>query len=196
MKKLTFITWAFLMFVATGCASLLGLQSFSKCDFSFKNVGNVSVAGVSTQGLTSFSSMTLVNTGKILKAFTQPAFPLTFEVNINVKNPNPVPARLDGGDYILWIDNVKMTSGSISQQVNVAAGQTAVLAMPFTLDLKQVLKSENRDKIIDFCFGLATDNEAVSRVKVSLKPYFNVGSSVIKFPSYITVGGDKIMPQN
>jgi LEA14-like dessication related protein len=196
MKRILFILAVVVSVFAAGCAVLQSAAALKNCNFSMKNVTDVSVAGVNLTNKSSFKDVSAVDVMKLGTAYLTKSFPLSFNVNINVTNPNPVTANLAGLEYILWIDDVKMTSGSMSQSLSVAQNQTAVMPLNFSIDLINILKGESKDKILSFGCGLATGNPDVSRVKVSFKPSFNIGGQVRQWPTYITVGGNKLMPSS
>ncbi len=184
------------MVILAGCSALSGLTNFAKCNFDFNSVTDVTLCGINVNTKKSVKDFNVTDALKLANAFTSKSFPLALNVNVDVKNPNTTTARLDGFDYILWIDDVKMTAGSMSKQVSVGANQKVTMPVNFTVDLVDILKSESRDKLVSFGCGLATNNADASRVKLSIKPYFTIGGSVMKFPSYITIGGNKLMPSN
>jgi len=196
MKKRLTICIAVLaaMVILAGCSALSGLTNFAKCNFDFNSVTDVTLCGINVNTKKSVKDFNVTDALKLANAFTSKSFPLALNVNVDVKNPNTTTARLDGFDYILWIDDVKMTAGSMSKQVSVGANQKVTMPVNFTVDLVDILKSESRDKLVSFGCGLATNNADASRVKLSIKPYFTIGGSVMKFPSYITIGGNKLMP--
>ena len=196
MKKRITVCIAVLavMLMAAGCAALSGLQSFAKCNFDFNSVTDVSLCGINVNTKKGIKDFGVTDALKLANAITSKSFPLSLNVNVDVQNPNTATARLDGFDYILWIDDVKMTSGTMNKQISVGANQKVMMPVNFTIDLLDILKSQSRDKLVSFGCGLATNNADASRVKLSIKPYFTIGGSVMKFPSYITVGGNKLMP--
>ena len=196
MKKRLTICIAVLaaMVILAGCSALSGLTNFAKCNFDFNSVTDVTLCGINVNTKKSVKDFNVTDALKLANAFTSKSFPLALNVNVDVKNPNTTTARLDGFDYILWIDDVKMTAGSMSKQVSVGANQKVTMPVNFTVDLVDILKSESRDKLVSFGCGLATNNADASRVKLSIKPYFTIGGSVMKFPTYITIGGNKLMP--
>lgn len=194
-KALSFWIFAVLaVSLLAGCSILQSANSLKSCKFAMKNVTDVSVAGINLSNKASFKDVSAADVIKLGAAYLTKSFPLTMNVNVNVTNPNPTTARLAGLEYILWIDDVKMTAGSMTQSLTVAQNETAVMPLSFSLDLLEILKGESKDKILSFGCGLATGNPDVSRVKVSFKPSFNVGGSIIKWPTYITIGGNKLMP--
>jgi len=193
MKKVLLFVVAAICLMSS-CAMLQSAASLKNCNFAMKNVTDVSVAGINLTNKASFKDVSATDVLKLGTAYLTKSFPLSFNVNVNVTNPNPVTATLAGLDYILWIDDVKMTSGSMTQSLSVAQNQTVVMPLNFSIDLLNILKGESKDKILSFGCGLATGNPDVSRVKVSFKPAFNIGGTVHKWPTYITIGGNKIMP--
>ena len=194
-KKITRLAiFAIMLLGFYGCASLSGLTNFVKCNFDFNSVSDVTLCNINVSNKNSVKDFSVLDGVNLAKAFLTKDFPLSLNVHVDVKNPNSTTARLDGFDYILWIDNTKMTSGSMSKQVIVGANQTVMMPVNFSVNLQEILTSETKDKLISFGCGLATKNADASRVKLSLKPYFTIGTKVMKFPSYITIGGDKLMP--
>ena len=195
-RRIIIIAFLAVITIVSGCAALSGLQSFAKCNFDFNSVTDVTLCGINVNNKKGIKDFGVADALKLANAFASKSFPLALNVNVDVKNPNSTTARLDGFDYILWIDDVKMTSGSMSKQVSVGANQKVMMPVNFTVDLLDILKSESRDKLASFGCGLATNNADASRVKLSIKPYFTIGGSVMKFPSYITIGGNKLMPSS
>ena len=196
MKIKSLLIASLIAVVLAGCAGASQLVSFAKCDFDFVNVDNVRVADINFSQKKSYSDFSLVDAAKLVKAFTSKTFNLDITVNVKAKNPNTRKAAIGGFDYILWIDDVKTLSGTMNQSFEIEPSQSITMPMNFTIDLLELLKGESRDKILNFGCGLATNNADASRVKLSLKPYFKNGTQITKFPTYITIGGNRIMPSN
>ncbi|MCR5568036.1 MAG: LEA type 2 family protein [Paludibacteraceae bacterium] len=195
MKLTKYLFLMLTLALLTGCASVKGLKNFASCDFDFKSVSNVRLANVDVSNIKSYNNLSLKDTPKLLAAFAKKELNLNFNVNVDVKNPNSQTARLDGLDYILWIDNAKILTGSMNKQMSIGANQSGTLALPFSFNLFDFFSGKSSSKMISFALGLATNSADNSRVKVSIKPYFAVGKQTIKLPAYVTVGGDKIMPK-
>ena len=196
MKIKSVLIIAVIALLLAGCTGASQLVSFAKCDFDFVSVDNVKVADINFSQKRKYSDFSIVDAAKLVKALTNKDFTLSLTVNVKVKNPNQRRAALGGFDYILWIDDVKMLAGTMNQAFEIESGQSITMPMEFSIDLLDLLKGESRDKILSFGCGLAINNADASRVKLSLKPYFKNGANISKFPTYITIGGDKIMPAN
>ncbi len=187
---------AVIMIAFSGCSAISGIANFAKCDFDYNSVSDVTLCGINTgmkKGLTDFG---LQDGLKIANAFATKSFPLSLSVNVDVKNPNTSTARLDGFEYILWIDDMRMTAGSMTKQISLAANQKTVMPVVLSFDLYELFSKESKDKLVTLACGLAGTDKAKSRVKLSIKPYFTIGNTMMRYPGYITIGGNRLMPSN
>lgn len=178
-----------------GCSSVKGLKKFAECKFDYNSVSDVRLATVDISKAKNITSIKALDLPKILSAIEKRELTLALNVNVDVKNPNAAEAVLQGFDYIFWIDDKEMLAGTMDKRMTVAPNSRATLSIPFSVELMSLLSKDKINPMAGFVFGLATNNADASRVKVSLKPYFSFMGKTIKFPSYITVGGDKIMPK-
>ncbi|MCQ2253528.1 MAG: LEA type 2 family protein [Bacteroidales bacterium] len=185
---------AVIMIAFSGCKAISGLTNFSKCDFDFNSVSDVSLCDINVGSKTGLTDFGLQDALKIANAFAAKSFPLSLNVNVDVKNPNQTTARLDGFEYILWIDDMRMTSGSMTKQLIVTGNQTAVMPVNLTFDIYELMAKNGKDKLVSLACGLACTDSAKSRVKLSIKPYFTIGNTTMRFPAYITIGGNRLMP--
>lgn len=194
MKKIIVLILAVLALVAF--FYFRTAKNFTNCEFKFGRVSNVVLADVDVTHVKSVKKLNILDAAKLLAALQKKDLKMDLTVDLNVKNPNDEPAQLDGMDYILWIDDKQVAEGTMDQKVAVGAKEEQVVSLPCKVDLLDVLSSDKIESIADFALGLASDNADASRVKVSLKPYFTIAGETVKFPSYITVGGDMMMPKH
>jgi len=187
---------AVVMIAFSGCSAISGLANFAKCDFDYNSVSDVSLCGINTGTKSSLKEFNVTDALKIANAFMSKSFPLSLSVNVDVRNPNTNTARLDGFEYILWIDDMKITDGSMTKQIVLGANEKTVMPVVFGIDLYELLSKEGKDKLVSLACGLACTDKAKSRVKLSIKPYFTVGNTMIRYPGYITIGGNRIMPSS
>lgn len=194
MKKI-----ALLLLVVAAVAAFLFFRtakSFVNCEFRFEKVSKVLLADIDITHKNGIGGLGFSDAAKLLSALQQKNLKMDLGIDLMVSNPNDVPAVLDGMDYILWIDGGQVAEGSLEQEVSVAAKQEAVVTLPCEIDVYDVLTSDKLESISDFAFGLANGNADASRLKISLKPYFTIAGETVKFPSHITIGGDRLMPKN
>ncbi|MBL7138114.1 MAG: LEA type 2 family protein [Bacteroidales bacterium] len=158
------------------------------CDFRIQSVTNIMLAGIDMDHISNVKDLTWSDAQKLMVALTKPTFPLTFQLNIDAKNPNATTAGLNSLDYIIYIDDIQMTSGTFNQPVSIPPNNgTASIPMQMTVDLKQVLQGKSAEAILNFAMNLAGSGGEPTRFKVKLKPYILVSGSPLSYPGYITV---------
>ena len=197
MKKILFLLSipALCLSLLTGCSSVQGVKNFSNCQFNYKDVTNIRLASIDVSHIRSPKDLSYVDLLQLIPAFKDKSLGMNMNVNINVTNPNPDEAKLEGVDYIVWVDEREVLTGNMDKKISIGANQTEVLSLPVSINLLNMATFSTMDALLEFAIGLAADNPDASRMKVSLKPYFNVGKKKMKMPFYVTVGGDKIMPK-
>ncbi len=158
------------------------------CEFRIRSVSDIMVAGVDVDRITKLKDLTWSDAQKLMVALTKPSMPLTFQLDIDAKNPNVTTAGLTNLDYIVFIDDIQMTSGSFNQPISIPPNNgTAIIPIKMTVDLKQVLQGKSSDAILNFAMNLSGNGEKPTRFKVKLKPYILVNGQLLNFPGYITV---------
>ena len=158
------------------------------CDFRIRSVTDIMLAGVDVDHISNVKQLTWSEAQKLMVALAKPTFPLTFRLNIDARNPNVNTAGLNNLDYIVYIDDIQMTSGTFNQPISIPPNNgTATIPMQMTVDLKQVLQGKSADAILNFAMNLAGSGGKSTRFKVKLKPYIMVNGSLLSYPGYITV---------
>jgi LEA14-like dessication related protein len=181
-----------LLLVAYSCDvvnQIAGAYTMTQCKYEYRSLTGLSLAGINLQNVSSLSSLNAVSAARLLAAFSSSSqsLPLAFTLNLDVSNPNTQDALLNGLSYILEIDGIEMTQGSLSRQVQVAAGGQSVLPVELAFDLRQALSGRSADAIKNLAFNFAGIGDAASNVTFRLKPTLKVGSQTIAAPSYIPV---------
>lgn len=179
-----------------GCDSVQqGLKStynMINCEYSYKSISGLSIGGVN---LSNGLSLTAVPKITSMLGGTATSIPLDFTLNLNVKNPNQSNALLHGLQYIISIDNIQFTTGSLNQTLNIASGQTQTLPLTIGVDLVSLMKRESKDAVVDIAKNFVGIGSKKSNVTIQLKPSFKVGNSMVASPVYIPVsfsfGGNK-----
>lgn len=195
MKKSPIILLCFSLILLAGCSSVKGLKNFANCDFAYKNITNVQLASIDVSHFRNPKDLSYTDFLKLIPIFKNKSIGLNLNANINVTNPNQEDAKLEGVDYIIWIDDKEMVAGQMDKNITIGANQTQVLSLPVSFNLLNVVSFSTLDAVLEFVCGLACDNPDASRVKISLKPYFNVKGKSVKLPFYVTVGGNMVMPK-
>lgn len=181
---------ALLLVVTTlvGCDSVQqGLRStynLINCEYSYKSITGLTISGMNlSNGLsvTSIPKITSILSG------TATSIPLNFTLNVNVKNPNESAALLHGLQYIVSVDDIEFTTGSINQTLNIASGQTQTLPLTIGVDLAKLMKNNSKDAVTEIAKNFLGIGSKKSNVSLQLKPTFMIGNTPVVSPMYIPV---------
>lgn len=175
-------------FVLTGCDTIkkemVGVYNLTQCKYEYNSISNLTVSGMNlSNGIsaTYIPKLTSIFTGQ------SQSIPLNFTLNLNVTNPGQSAAIMRGLQYIISVDNIQFTSGSVTQSLNVPAGGKQVLPLTIGFDLATLMKGESKssvEKIAKNFIGLGNEK---SNVSVQIKPTFLVGNQTIASPAYIPI---------
>ncbi len=189
MKKLLLPVIAILF--ATGfysCATLMQMANIVNCDFRMKSVSQTKLVGINIEDKSSFKSLGLMDIGKLTNAYINKNIPLSFQLNVEAKNPNTTPAIMSKFDWILTIDDIEMTRGTNNEQVSIPGNNgTSIIPMQLSFNIFEILKNESKDALLNFAFNLADASNKPTRIGLKLKPTINVGQVPISYPDYLTV---------
>ncbi len=171
----------------SGCSvmkDLGGAYNMTQCKYDYKSITNLSLAGTDLS-----KGITLAAAPKLLALFSGTAsnVPMNFTLNLNVNNPNQTAAALQGLQYILSIDNVQFTTGSVTQALNIPSGGTQVLPLSIGFDLATLLKGDTKDAVAAIAKNFIGIGDKPSSVTLQLKPTFAVGGYPVTSPVYIPV---------
>lgn len=164
--------------------SLSSTYNMINCEYNYKSISGLTVSGIDvSKGLsvTSIPKITSILSG------TASSIPLNFNLNLDVKNPNQSAAMLNGLQYIISIDDIQFTTGSVNQALNIGAGQSQTLPLSIGVDLATLMKNNSKDAVVDIAKNFIGIGNKKSNVSVQLKPTFMVGNVPITSPVYIPV---------
>ena len=194
MKKRIF-TLLFVVATLVSCdvaKEFSGVSNLISCKYSYNSISNMSVSGINLNNglsLTAVPKITSILTG------TATSIPLDFTLNLNVNNPNQSAALMHGLQYVISIDGIQFTTGSLNQSLNIGAGQTQVLPLTIGVDLATLMKNNSKDAVVDIAKNFIGIGTKESNVTIQIKPTFMIGNTPVASPVYIPVsfsfGGKK-----
>lgn len=135
------------------------------------------------------SALNLVKLTSILTGNAS-SIPLNFTLNLDVKNPNQTAALLHGMQYVVSIDDVQFTTGSVNQSLNIAAGSSQKLPLTIGVDLASLMKNNSKDAVTNIAKNFLGMGSSKSNVTVQLKPTFMIANVPVTSPVYIPVSFD------
>ena len=190
MKKVVALFGIIVFFFSCDVAKqMVGTYALTQCKYIFNSITGLSLGGVNLQNVNSISSLNPLAAANLIASFASPSgsLPLNFTLNLDVSNPGSQAALLNGANYILEIDGLEMTQGSVSQQLHVEPGQKSMLPITMGFDLKKVMSGHTLDAIKNLAFNFAGIGTGASKVNLKFKPSFVVNGSPVSTPDYIPV---------
>ena len=154
------------------------------CKYEFHSITGMSLAGINvSEGL----SLTNIARATSLLAGNASSIPLNMTINLDVTNPNASAALLSGMQYILSIDGIEFTTGSLAKQFNVPAGATNVLPLAIGFDIATLMAGDTRDAVSSAVMNLIGIGDRKSSVSLRIRPSFLVNNLTVTSPVFIPV---------
>ena len=161
------------------------VANLANCDFSLKNVSNVSVAGVNVKNLTQ-GNLTAADVVKLVAAYQTKKVPLALDVNVDVKNPTTTQAAMTALDWILAIDGKDMANGVNSKSYTIKPSATTTVPLGVNTDLGELFSKEGVEALKSFASSFTSEGIS-SKLGLRVRPSMSVGTAQVPFPNYITL---------
>ncbi|MDD3308641.1 MAG: LEA type 2 family protein [Dysgonamonadaceae bacterium] len=115
-----------------------GAYNLSQCEFKYKSIDNIQLAGVDLGNTSSISVTNLAKISTILSGGQLQTIPFNMVLNMDVKNPNEFEAFLNALDYVVEINDLEFVVGKLNTPIRIAAGGSGVLPIPVAVDLRNL----------------------------------------------------------
>ena len=163
----------------------------TQCKYAYSSLSNLTLSNVN---LSNPNVLTLLPAVTAILSGNASSIPMGFTVNLDVTNPNKSEAILNGLEYVLKIDGVQFSTGSMSKSLNIAAGGTQSMPLSLSFDIASLLKSDSKNavqNVVKNFVGLGSDK---SQVSLSIKPTIKVAGRNVtpsSIPIEFSFGGSK-----
>jgi LEA14-like dessication related protein len=174
-------------FTYQSCDILKQMVSFTKCEFKMNSLSNARLANVMVQNKKSYSDFTITDVANVTKSLVGGKLPLTFDLNIEVKNPNTTPASMQKMEWRVFLDDIQMAEGVMDQKVSIQPGANQIIPLSVAVDLKKVFNNETKNALINLGLNLTDAGGYPTRVRLDIKPTIYVGSFALAYPGYFSL---------
>jgi hypothetical protein len=181
------------LFLALGFSScemlnqVLQMANFANCTFNFNNVNNIQMLGVKlSKGMTK-QDLNVTQLLALTDALLNKTLPVSFNVNVDVNNPNTIPAAMTKMDYIVSLNGKEVISTTMNQNINVPANSNSTVTIPITTDLFQLFSGESADALLNLAFKLAGASSNPVNVGLKVKPYISINGQQLAYPDFISM---------
>ena len=170
--------------IANQAAQVANLRN---CTFDVNNVSNIQMMGISIGKGMNKNSLSAVQLINVTNSLMNKKLPVTFNVNIDVNNPNSIAASLGKMDYIISLNNKEVISSTFTNGFSIGPNSKGQIAIPISTDLFQLFSSETKDAVLNLAFKLAGAKSDPVNLGVKVKPYIKVNNQSLAYPDYITI---------
>ena len=171
----------------SGIAKQLGAaKNFADCQFRLHSVRDVSFQGVAADQLSGLGALGVARLGS---AFSEESLWLRFTLNIEVRNPNPVPASMNRVEWMLFLDDVQMLHGTLANRVDLPPGPVSVAQFPvdMQIDLKRVFSRDSLSGLINLAVNFAGMGDRPTRLMAKVRPTIQIAGITYEFDNFIDV---------
>ena len=195
MRKIARIIVVLLMTASfTGCEELSQIMNqaaqmanLKNCTFDVNGINNINMLGINLSNGMSQSSLTAAQLINVTNSLMNRRLPVSFNVNIDVDNPNSIAASMAQMDYIIALNNKEVITSSFTEGINIGPNSQGQVSIPISTDLFQLFSGETADAILNLAFKLAGAQSDPVNLCVKVKPYIRVNNQSLAYPDYITI---------
>ena len=166
-------------------SQLAGMANLANCEYSLKNISNVSIAGVNLKQVTN-GKVTIADAARLLAAITSKSVPLAMDVNVNVKNPTANKANVTAMAWALDIEKKQIASGNNNMAYVIEPKKTSVVPINVGTDIYSVFSNGGVEALKNFAGSFGNDGKS-SRMDLRIKPSVNIAGRNISTPNYINI---------
>ena len=184
LSTVTFTTCDQLAQIANQAAQVINLKN---CEFDVNGISNITMLGINlSKGMdkTNLNASQIIN---VTNSLLNKKLPVTFNVNIDVNNPNSIAASLGKMDYIIALNNKEVISSTMNNGFSIPANSQGKVAIPISTDLFQLFSGETADAILNLAFKLAGAQSNPVNLGVKVKPYIKVNNQSLAYPDFISI---------
>ena len=170
--------------IANQTAQAINLKN---CTFSVNGINQIKMMGIDLSKGMNKNNLSAVQLLSVTNSLLNKKLPVTFNVNLDVNNPNKIAASLGKMDYIISLNNKEVISSTFTDGFSIPANSKGQVAIPITTDLFQLFSGETADAILNLAFKLAGAQSNPVNLGVKVKPYIKVNNTSLAYPDYITI---------
>lgn len=170
--------------LANQTAQVINLKN---CTFDVRGINNINMLGIDLSKGMNKSSLSAMQLLSVTNSLMNKKLPVSFNVNIDVDNPNSIAASLGKMDYIIALNNKEIISSTFTDGFSIPANSKGQVSIPISTDLFQLFSSETADAVLNLAFKLAGAQSNPVNLGVKVKPYIKVNNKTLAYPDYITI---------
>lgn len=163
------------------------MYNFTNCTFDFKDVNQIQMLGIDLSRGMNKSDLNVSQLLQLTNALLNKSLPVSFNLNLNVDNPNSIAASMAKMDYIVALNGKEVISTTMNNGISVPSNSSSTISIPITTDLFKLFNGETSDAIVNLAFKLAGAQSDPVNVGLQVKPYISINGRQMAYPNYISL---------
>jgi hypothetical protein len=165
----------------------------TRAQFKIQDAIGYRLSGVDLMNKHSITDFSIGDGLNMMNSFRTGKFPLTFTINVAVRNPNQhqegsglSSVSLTEFPWRLLINGKETISGGIGNAVFLPdGGATTIIPLQVSVDLKEFFGDKGYDDIIGL--ALAVAGQGSSQISLKARPTISTPIGSLKYPNELTI---------
>jgi hypothetical protein len=179
----------------SACDVIKTFENLARLKYRIDSATDYRVQGINVQDKKSLKDFNAVEMLKITAGFVKGTLPLTFNLNIEAKNPNDgstgyaqTDITLSSFPYKLILNGKEIARGNIEKPVYVPGkGSSVIIPLKIEFDIVKSFKEKSLDDILLLLLQAGGANGSTSNIKLRVQPSLGTPIGNIKYPEEITI---------
>jgi len=175
------------------CATLNSLTGLTRAQFKLNDAVGYRIAGIDPTNKHSVSDFSIMDGLNLANSFRTGSLPLTFTLNVAVKNPNAhqngsILSSLSLVDFpwTLLIDGKPTITGNIGGPVALPdGGATTIIPLQVSVDLVRFFGDKGYQDVVNL--ALAVSGQGTSKLSLTAQPTISTPLGNVKYPNTLTI---------
>ena len=163
------------------------MVNLKNCTFNVNGISNINMMGIDLSKGMDKSNLSAIQLLSVTNSLMNRKLPVTFNVNLDVNNPNSIAASMGKMDYIISLNNKEVISSTFTDGFSIGPNSKGTVAIPISTDLFQLFSGETADAVLNLAFKLAGASSNPVNLGVKVKPYIKINNQSLAYPNYITI---------
>lgn len=194
MKKISAIFFLTTILVAS-CSIFQTIENVGRLKYRIHSALDYKLGGISINNKTSIRDFSAIDLLKLSANITKGNLPLTFQINVEAKNPNDgtgggprTDINLNSFPWRMFLNDKELVSGNIAQPVFVPGkGESVLIPIQVEIDLVKAYENKSLNELVNLVLQLGGMHGSTSNLKLLVKPVLGTPIGNIKYPNEITI---------
>ena len=168
------------------------IKALKDCEYKITTIADAKFAGTDIKKLLDDGEITLTSLPGVALGLLRKNIPLNATLNLEIKNPTSATAAVNQFDYKVLINRTELAEGTVTQNINIAQGESVTVPVSIRSNLYGLLTDQNiLNDVMKAAKKGSKDDEVLALLTIKIRPTFMIGNTPVKYPGYITI--DKVV---